>query len=293
MGADESKPEPQLLSEPWRTINWGDKEKDLQYVKNYKPQTEGQQLRILLHGPAGAGKSSFINSVQSILRGRLYVQALVDRISSSSFTRKFRTYKIPKEGQQSFYPFVFNDIMGLEISRGVHVDDIKLTLRGHVKDGYKFDPESKLSEKDGFYNRSPSSNDKVHVLVCVIDASTLFPMKDETVKKIRDVRMEASDLEIPQVAIFTKVDEVCPEIKADLKNVYKVQSLKSKMEQFSAYVGIPMNCIFPVRNYHEEINLKSDVDSLILSALKHIIRFGDDYHNLKKSSDMPMNFSTE
>ena len=57
------------------------------------------------------------------------------------------------------------------------------------------------------------------------------------------------------------------------------------MEQFSADVGIPMNCIFPVKSYHDEINLNSDVDSLILSALKHIITNGDDFINRKNQTD--------
>ena len=64
-----------------------DTQSTLQYLKNYKPLNEGQQLRILLHGPDGAGKSSFINSVQSIFRGRMYVQALADNTSGSSFTK--------------------------------------------------------------------------------------------------------------------------------------------------------------------------------------------------------------
>ncbi|XP_073348587.1 interferon-induced protein 44-like [Pagrus major] len=278
-----------VFSKPWREINWGDKVSALQHVKNYKP-TERHQLRILLHGPAGAGKSSFINSVQSVLRGRMYTQALVDNVSYGSFTRKYTTYKIPKGDQQSFYPFVFNDIMGLDPKKGVPVDDVKLALGGHVKDGYKFDPESKLSEYNPFYNKYPKTNDKVHVLVCVIDANTVSTMRDETMQKIRDIRMEASDLDIPQVAILTKIDEACPEIKADLKNVYKVQSMKEKMEEFSANVGIPMNCIFPVKNYHQEINIDSDVDSLILSALRDIIRYGDDFINLKKSDNTLFNF---
>lgn len=51
----------------------------------------------------------------------------------------------------------------------------------------------------------------------------------------------------------------------------------AQMEELSSEVGIPMNCIFPVKNYHEEIDLNEDVDTLILSALKHIIEFGDDF----------------
>ncbi|KAF1377039.1 hypothetical protein PFLUV_G00217740 [Perca fluviatilis] len=55
-----------------------------------------------------------------------------------------------------------------------------------------------------------------------------------------------------------------------------------------------MNCIFPVKNYHEEINLNSDIDSLILSALTNIINFGDDCINMGKDSDSKeelLNFS--
>uniref|UniRef100_A0A671TXC7 Interferon-induced protein 44-like n=1 Tax=Sparus aurata TaxID=8175 RepID=A0A671TXC7_SPAAU len=260
-----------------------DKQSALQFVKNFKPHVEGQQIRILLHGPVGAGKSSFINSVQSVLHGRIYTQVLADNTSGSSFTKKYTTYKIPKEDPQSFYPFVFNDIMGLEPIKGVHVDDINLALKGRVMDGYRFNPESKMSEKDPFYNSSPADNDKVHVLVCVIPASTVSQMDDKTVQKIRDIRMEASALDIPQVAIVTKIDEICPEITDNLQNVYKVKYMKEKMEQFSAEVGIPMTSIFPVKNYHEEIDINSDIDSLILSALKHIITTGGDHVNFKKT----------
>ncbi|XP_038583573.1 interferon-induced protein 44-like isoform X2 [Micropterus salmoides] len=285
-GSADPPPAP-LLDKPWRQINWGDKQSVLQYVKDYRPQIKGLELRILVHGPAGAGKSSFINSVQTTMHGRSCTLALADSISHDSFTKKYATYKIQKESPQSFYPFVFSDIMGLEPTNGVQVDDIKLALKGHVKDGYRFKPKSPLAEGDQFYNTTPTVNDKVHILVCVFDAKSVSLMTsgdaDLTVQKIQNIRMEATNLGIPQVAILTKIDEACREIKQDLKNVYKSKSLKKKMEQFSVEVGIPMNCIFPVKNYHEEIDLNNDVDSLLLSALKHIINFGEDCINFKKS----------
>lgn len=64
------------------------KEDDLQYVNSYKPQTEGQQLRILLQGPIGAGKSSFINSVKSVLQNRPCTESPVQSTSHSSCTKK-------------------------------------------------------------------------------------------------------------------------------------------------------------------------------------------------------------
>ncbi|XP_076612309.1 interferon-induced protein 44-like isoform X4 [Chaetodon auriga] len=237
MGVFLSKPEPPppppppspFFSEPWRKIKWGDNQSTLQYMKEYRPQTENQQLRILLHGTSGAGKSSFINSVQSVLHGRMYTQALEDNTFQGHFTRTYTTYKIQKERSDTFYPFVFNDIMGLGKDKGVHVEDVKLALKGHVMEGYTFNPQSRLSVDDRFYNKSPTANDKVHVLVCVIDADKLSFMSDEVLQKIRDIRAEASDLGIPQVVIFTKPDQVSPEIKADVKNVYKVKYLKEKV----------------------------------------------------------------
>ncbi|XP_035851632.1 interferon-induced protein 44-like [Sander lucioperca] len=271
-----------VRNKPWRDINWGDKQSALQYVEDYRPQTDGQLLRILLYGPVGAGKSSFINSVQSVLRGRMYAHALVDNTSHDCFTKRYTTYKIRKGRADTFYPFVFNDIMGLDPIKGVPVNDVKLALMGHVKEDYRFNPDSTLSDDDQFYNEQPTNNDKVHVLVCVIDANTVPQMSEKTVEKIRDIRIEARKLRIPQVAILTKIDMVCPEIKEDLQNVYKMKYVKEKMEEFSAKVGIPMNCIFPVKNYDEEIDLNSDVDSLILSSMNHIINFGDDCINFNK-----------
>ncbi|XP_034741668.1 interferon-induced protein 44-like [Etheostoma cragini] len=81
------------LKEPWRNVAWGKKAKDLQYVKDYEPDHEDiKQIRILLYGPVGAGKSSFINSVTSVVRERLSIAALASATTSDkSFTKKVRT----------------------------------------------------------------------------------------------------------------------------------------------------------------------------------------------------------
>lgn len=68
-----------------------DKQSALQYVKDYKPLIEGRQIRILLHGPVGAGKSSFINSIKSVLKGRICTVTAVDNTYCDGFTKNVRS----------------------------------------------------------------------------------------------------------------------------------------------------------------------------------------------------------
>ncbi|XP_035986052.1 interferon-induced protein 44-like [Fundulus heteroclitus] len=288
-GSGSSKPSPQpdpppqpspLLETPWRDISWGGNKQALHYLKRFQPQNdEVEHIRVLLYGPVGAGKSSFINSINNVFQERMTHQALTSaRTADQSFTKKYVAYKIQKEGRGNFYPFVFNDIMGLEDGdgRGVRADDLKLALKGHVKEGYKFNPSSSLSAGDPCYNSSPSVSDRVHVLVCIHDANA-SQMKSSVLQKMKEIREAASELGIPQLAILTHIDEACSETEKNLRNVYKSKHLKKKMGDFSSSLGIPMNCILPVKNYSKEIQLNQDVDTLILSALTPMIDFGDDY----------------
>ncbi|KAK5620521.1 hypothetical protein CRENBAI_022717 [Crenichthys baileyi] len=274
-------PESPLLDEPWRQLRWGDRQRDLQYAQEYKPAREDiRYLRVLLYGPVGAGKSSFINSVSNVLRERITIPALANATTSDkSFTKQYDTHKFAKGrgSSKTFYSVVFNDIMGLEqgSNNGVHANDIKLALEGRVKEGHKFNPVSPVTKNDPGYNESPSADDRVHVLVCVMSADT--QITPSILEKMKSVRETASELGIPQMAMMTHIDDACGEIEKDLKNVYKSKYLRKKMKDFSAAVGIPINCIFPVKSYSEEIDLKDDVDFLILSALRKMVDFGDDF----------------
>ncbi|XP_069004629.1 interferon-induced protein 44-like [Embiotoca jacksoni] len=269
-----------LFSQPWRPLP-ANYQENLKFVKNYRPQNkEVKHLRILLHGPVGAGKSSFINSVNNIFQDRITGQALADAISGTSFTKAYTTYKI-KTKAGKFCSLVFNDIMGFEqnIDDGVRVEDIVQVLKGHVPEGYKFLQSHPVTQNDPGYNSTPTLDDRVHVLISVFPANTISLISDEVVKKLRDVRLVASEMGIPQLAIITKVDEVCPKVKGNVKNIYKSKYLKDQVDQVQMLLGIPPNCIFLVKNYHSEMETDDDINAPILFALKQMIHFGEDFLN--------------
>ncbi|XP_028250375.1 uncharacterized protein LOC114426892 [Parambassis ranga] len=273
---------PSTLRAPWRQESWGNNQSYLHYVNHYQPENEAVgYIRVLLHGPVGAGKSTFINSVSSVVRRKMANQALASSDNSEiSFTKEYKTHCIQRQGRGNFYPFVFNDVMGLEegTGRGVHVKDIKLALKGHVMEGYKFNPVSPLTPSDHGYVSHPSPGDRVHVLVCLYSANA-GDMRGGVLQKMREIREAASDLGIPQIAVITKIDEACEEVENNLRNTFKSRYLNTKIEEFSRNLGIPINCIFPVKNYCTETLLDDDVDTLILSALRAIIDFGGDFAN--------------
>ncbi|KAF4074924.1 hypothetical protein AMELA_G00228800 [Ameiurus melas] len=83
------------LKRAWRPVAWSENNEILYDVKEFKPSTE--VLRIVLYGPIGAGKSSFINSVQRILLGRNAMSALENSTyTGASFTKKVRNNQLRK-----------------------------------------------------------------------------------------------------------------------------------------------------------------------------------------------------
>ncbi|XP_058624412.1 interferon-induced protein 44 isoform X1 [Onychostoma macrolepis] len=273
------KPPSLEFDKPWRSLDWNeDKQNLLTAINIFKPRnSEVGTLRILLHGPQGAGKSSFFNSVNNALQGRITTRALAHAVETDqSFTVKCKTYKVKKDNPDSYFPFNFTDTAGMHESGGIKMDDIIKLLNGHINSGYNFNPLKRITEEDPKYNKNPTLKDRIHCLVAVLPANTISMMDDNIIRQMADVRKEARDLGIPQVIIMTKVDESCQLVKDDLTRIYTSKTIKQKMEECSVKLGIPVSCIYPVKNYHEERISDDTMDILILDALKSIINFADD-----------------
>ncbi|KAM4738707.1 interferon-induced protein 44-like [Anableps anableps] len=269
------------LEKPWRTVIWesGRRKELMESIKNYKPIISSvSQGRVLLIGQVGAGKSSFFNSINSVFRGHVTSQA-ISGCSSISLTTQFRTYSVKTGREGKPLPIILCDTMGLEDSKGagLDVEDINNILKGHMPDRYQFNPTAPLDSEAHSYLKSPGVKDKIHCVAYVIDACKVSIMPPKLEEKLDAIRKKVNLLGIPQLVLLTKVDEACPLVKEDLRNVYKSGYIKDLMQEVSTRLGVPLSCIVPVKNYSEELELDLNSDILLLGAVIQMLRFVDNY----------------
>ncbi|XP_034149562.1 interferon-induced protein 44-like [Esox lucius] len=269
------------LEKPWRTILWETERRAelMESIKLYKPTISSVgQARVLLIGPVGSGKSSLFNSINSIFRGHVTSQA-ISGSSGTSVTIQFRSYSVKDGRNGKPLSVVFCDTMGLEEGRdaGLHEDDLSSILKGHVPERYKFNPLAPLQADAQGSQQTVELQDRIHCVAYVMDTCKVSVMSTKLLEKLAAIRKSVTLLGVPQLVVLTKVDEACPWVADDLRNVYESQYIKTKAQEVSCQLGVPMSCIVPVKNYSEEVELEMNCDILLLSAVIQMLRFADNY----------------
>ncbi|KAK2906924.1 hypothetical protein Q8A67_005909 [Cirrhinus molitorella] len=269
------------INKQWRNVLWTANRRAqlMALIRNHKPlMTSVSRVRILMIGPVGAGKSSFFNSINSIFMGRITSKAMSGS-AGTSLTTQFRTYPIVDHHERRPLPFVLCDTMGLEeqSGAGLDIEDISSILQGHVPDRYTFNPMAPFPHKEQRVYRPASLQEKIHCVVYVIDSTNISLMSSKLEEKLASIRRRVNALSIPQIVLMTKVDEACPLVEKDLQNIYLSSYIKSKVQEVSSRLGVPVSCVLPVKNYSQELELELNCDVLLLTALQQMLNFADDY----------------
>uniref|UniRef100_A0A3B1JFH2 G domain-containing protein n=1 Tax=Astyanax mexicanus TaxID=7994 RepID=A0A3B1JFH2_ASTMX len=223
------------------------------------------ELRFLLYGPIGAGKSNSI-----LIRNFQYQ---LKEYYNYCYYLQYEKYSVGN------VPFAFYDVMGLEEGqyKGVHKGDIISALKGHLPNNYKFKTNAPINADNRRYIDNPTLNDQIHCLVSVIPADKISMMDDEVIQKMKEIRAAATKLGVPQMLFLTRVDKVCTMTQRDVAKVYQSKKIKEKMMECSGRLGFSMNCIFPVKNYSEETRPNEKLNCLMLEAVNHIVQAANDF----------------
>lgn len=273
-----------MLENEWRKMEWGKeaREKLLESVRSFKPASESvSEARILLIGPVGAGKSSFISSVQSVFSGRVINRAMVGSSSSTSFTKKLRSFNITGSGEKAdeATALVLCDVMGVGEgeSTGLTLHDALSVIKGHTPEGHQFSPDQPVAADTECFIRSPRTKDKVHCVVFVVDGSKVGSYAKSFGATFQHLREHISSLGVHQVALVTHADQVCKATGSDISQVYRSLTLQQTIEKAGALLGMATSYIVPVKNYSSELDVDENTDVLLLRAVDHILQYANLY----------------
>ncbi|KAL1772578.1 interferon-induced protein 44-like isoform X1 [Sigmodon hispidus] len=205
----------------------------LSALRAYRPNENlVSEVRILLVGPVGSGKSSFFNSVKSAFQGHLTRQAIVGS-DETSITEKYRTYSI-KDEDGKMLPFLLCDTMGLDEREeaGLCIDDIPHILKGYVPDRYQFNPCEPMKPGCLKSVTSPALKDRIHCVAYVFNINSVNTLSVKMVAKLKKIHKDVLDCGIGQVALLTNVNN-CDEVLDDsfsnmTENTTSQSQVKSK-----------------------------------------------------------------
>ncbi|XP_060575115.1 interferon-induced protein 44-like [Ruditapes philippinarum] len=231
----------------------------------------GRKWNLLVLGPCGSGKSSLINSVLSISKGKYINSAFACGVQMGYTTSKFRSY-----ARGSFDNLRFYDTAGLH--QGFNIDMMTSIISGRVKEGYDFFLGGIIEEDNPFYRKNPSEADMMHCVIYVVDICLLSVMDSSFTHSIRKLQTKQISSDLQRILILTKCDELCDEVNKNVVNIYRSKKVLEEINRASDLFGLPRGNIHPVVNYGERVTtINPDMNIPILLALQQCVNFSNDF----------------
>nr|XP_034306895.1 interferon-induced protein 44 [Crassostrea gigas] len=269
------------MESPWRdSSEWNSQtfQELKEFVANYEPLEEMKipEVNILLIGQVGAGKSSFLNTINSIFKGGISSRACTGS-AENSLTKSFEKFRIRDPSTKKYLRFRICDTRGVEEGLSIKSEDLGFILDGNIPNHYTFNPVEKASTKTPGFVKEPTVKDRIHVVVFVLDGSTLDVLSEGVVSKLKDIKSLVVDRGIPQLAFLTKMDKICETVNKDVSKMFTSSVVEDAVNKAADIIAIPRSHVLPVKNYEKESQLKTDINILALTALRQSLMFADDF----------------
>ncbi|XP_062587614.1 interferon-induced protein 44-like [Saccostrea cucullata] len=135
------------LDRPWRDPPQWNSQFSIEIkslISNYEPFEDAQTpvSNILLIGQSGSGKSSFVNTINSIFKGKISSKACTGRrVNNQSLTKDFMRYIIRDSAEKKNLKFRICDTVGIDtnqtsLSKWMNDKDLGYMLDGNLPNQY-------------------------------------------------------------------------------------------------------------------------------------------------------------
>ena len=279
-------------------------------ITNTNPENYVEKCNIILFGPSGSGKSSFIKSLyrslynspimppevmnKLIIKGKYYNEGTIN------FTK---LYLVPSNKSLRTSGITLCDTRGHTRMNEFEWEQFKILLEGNIKDGVNitqrknrtpellwefWKKDSELFPKEIFDPKEIGINSVPHAVVFIFDGSSDEIIQSEDAKFYKDLVNFSKNKGYQDIhVIMTRIDIFEKNINKRFKNMPKSErSAKlnlmkdEKIEKVIDILGVNRANIHFIENYHddeedEENNIKNDKNNLEI-----------DYHILKTLSDI-------
>ena len=80
---------------------------------------------------------------------------------------------------------------------------------------------------------------------------------------------------------MTKIDELCELVARDVANTFRSPKVEDAIKRAATVFGLPVNQIYPVKNYESETGNVTAVDVLGLDACRRLLEYANSFIDSK------------
>ena len=277
------------------------------FINSPKTANFIEKSNIILFGPSGSGKSSFIKSLyrslynSSVLPPEVINKLIIRGNYRNEGTLNFtKLYLVVKTDNNT--GITICDTRGHFKMNQNEKEQFKIMLEGNIKDGAKIeqrkerDPlalwefwkrDSELFPKEIFDAKEPGINSVPHAVVFVFNGSIDNVIQEEDVSFYKDLVNFSKNKGYQEIhVVLTRIDEFEKIISKRYKNLptsernIKLNMLKDeKIEKVIELLNVNRSNIHFIENYHGEDQKDNnlEIDYHILKALVDILNSSESY----------------
>ena len=282
-------------------------------INNSNNENYVEKCNIILFGPSGSGKSSFIKSLyrslynsaimppevmnKLIIKGKYYNEGTIN------FTK---LYLVPSNITNKTSGITLCDTRGHTRMDDSEWEQFKVLLEGNIKDGVnitqrkKRTPEllwefwkkdSELFPKEIFDSKEIGINSVPHAVVFIFDGSSDEVIQSEDAKFYKDLVDFSKNKGYKEIhVIMTRIDIFEKNMNQRFKNMNKIERMSKinlmkdeKIEKVIDILGVNRANIHFIENYHDDENDNENEEDLNKNNKNNL---EIDYHILKTLSDI-------